>query len=62
MTKNITSGTAVGFSHMGVCVRSDVRAKLEKIAASEEVSLSQIFRWAIREYLERHQWRDDQKT
>ena len=38
---------------MGLRVRDDVREKLEECARREEVSLTQIFRWAIKEYLER---------
>lgn len=45
--------TARGFTFMGLRVRDDVREKLEECARREEVSLTQIFRWAIKEYLER---------
>lgn len=42
-----------GTSFMGLRVRDETREKLKQVARREEVSLSQVFRWAIREYLEK---------
>jgi predicted DNA-binding protein len=41
-------------SYLGIHVRLEVREKLEALAREQEVPLSTICRWAIREYLEKH--------
>ena len=41
-------------TYMGIRVRNDVREKLEALARREETTLTQIFRWAVQEFLERH--------
>lgn len=38
---------------MGLRVRNDMRRKLEELADREQVSLTQVFRWALRDYLEK---------
>lgn len=45
--------TPVGTSFMGLRLRNDVRRKLEELADREQVTVTQIFRWAIRDYLEK---------
>ena len=62
MAKIFTGPNNLQFSYVGIRVRADVRQQLEKLAAQEEVTISHIFRWAIREYLERHQWTTNPKT
>lgn len=43
----------MGTSFMGLRLRNDVRRKLEELAHREDVTVTQIFRWAIRDYLEK---------
>ena len=62
MHKTFMGPNNSSFSYVGIRLRDEARQKLEQIAASEEVTLSHILRWAVREYLERHQWRENQKT
>lgn len=50
-------------AYLAIRLRGEVRKKVEELARQEECSLGQICRWAIREYLERHnQWQTNLKT
>ena len=45
---------AQGTTFMGLRVRDDQRRKLEELARREEVTLTQIFRWALTDFLAKH--------
>ena len=48
---------AVSSSFVGLRLRDELRLKLEELARREEVSLAQIIRWAVRDYLAKR-WND----
>ena len=49
--ENMPTTRAVSSSFVGLRLRDELRLKLEELARREEVSLAQIIRWAIRDYL-----------